>query len=339
MSTASVSARDTSSASVDHSAPSIPRLAFAVAGIGVALPTKRVTNRDLGASMDTDHAWIVGRTGIHARRVAGADESTTALASQAAVNALGDAGITPATLDLIVIATSTPDSGCPSTAARVASALGVRAGGFDVNAACCGFVHALGAAAALVADSVGTALVIGADRYTSLTDPTDRNTAVLFGDGAGAMVIQKVTRRPGAPGILGTDQGGAPRTLRLIEVTPGRDHLTMDGPDLFRRATRAMVASSAAALDRAGLAAGHVDLFVPHQANARIIAAAAERLGVDPARVVVDVAERANTSAASIPLALHSARSQGRLDAGATVLLSSVGAGLGWASLVMRWGR
>jgi 3-oxoacyl-[acyl-carrier-protein] synthase-3 len=320
-------------------ATAVPRLAVGLAGLGHALPTHRVTNHDLAAHLDTDHAWIVGRTGISARRVAGRADTTTALATRAADAALADAGVAASAVDLVVVATATPDSSCPSTAARVCAELGLRAGGYDVNAACCGFVYALHGATALLADSLGTVLVIGADRFTTLTDPSDRGTAVLFGDGAGALVVRRAERRPGAPGVLGSDVGGDPRTLGVIEQPPGERYLTMDGPDLFRRATRGMVASAAAALDRAGVAPGDVDLFVPHQANARIIGAAADRLGVDPARVVVDVAERANTSAASIPLALHAARADGRLADGATVLLSSVGAGLGWASLVLRWGR
>ena len=329
----------TTTAGRPPAAHSVPRLAVGLAGLGHALPARRVTNHDLAGHLDTSHAWIVGRTGISARRVAGQADTTTALATRAASAAIADAGIAPSAVDLVVVATATPDSSCPSTAARVCAELDLRAGGYDVNAACCGFVHALHGATALLADSLGTVLVIGADRFTTLTDPGDRGTAVLFGDGAGAVVVRRAERRPGAPGLLSSDLGGDPRTVGVLEQPPGQPYLTMDGPDLFRRATRGMVASAAAALDRAGVTAGDVDLFVPHQANARIIGAAADRLGIDPARVVVDVAERANTSAASIPLALHAARAAGRLADGSTVLLSSVGAGLGWASLVFRWGR
>ena len=318
----------------------VPRMPARVLGTGSALPGNRVSNHDLSTRLDTTHAWIVGRTGIHARRVAGPDESTTVLAARAASAALTDAGCAPSAVDLVVVATATPDSTCPSTAARVAAELDLRAGGYDVNAACCGFVHALHGAVALLADSsFGTVLVIGADRFTTLTDPGDRGTAVLFGDGAGAVVISRAPAVPGGPGVLGSHVGGDPRSLPVLETPPGGRYLSMDGPEVFRRATRGLVTSASGALDRAGMRVDEVDLFVPHQANARIIGAAADRLGLPTERVVVEVAERANTSAASIPLALDSAHRAGRLTDGTNVLLSSVGAGLGWASLVVRWGR
>ena len=318
----------------------MPRLPVRVLGTGSALPRQRVSNHDLSSRLETDHAWIVGRTGIHARRVADPSETTTVLATRAAATAIDDAGCARSAIDLVVVATATPDSACPSTAARVAAELDLRAGGYDVNAACCGFVHALHGAVALLADgSLSTILVIGSDRFTTLTDPHDRGTAVLFGDGAAAVVIGRTSAVPGAPGVLGSDVGGDPRSLGILETRPGEQYLTMDGPELFRRATRGLVSSAAAALDRSGLAAGDLDLFVPHQANARIIGAAADRLGIPDDRVVVDLAEKANTSAASIPLALDTARGDGRLTDGDHLLLSSVGAGLGWASIVLRWGR
>lgn len=318
----------------------VPRMPARVLGTGSALPENRVSNHELSTRLDTSHAWIVGRTGIHARRVAGPDESTTLLATRAASAALTDAGCAPSAIDLVVVATATPDSTCPSTAARVAASLDLRAGGYDVNAACCGFVHALHGAVALLADSsYGTVLVVGADRFTTLTDPDDRGTAVLFGDGAGAMVISRAPAVPGAPGVLGSHAGGDPRSLPVLETPPGGRYLRMDGPEVFRRATRGLVTSAAGALDRAGMSIDDVDLFVPHQANARIIGAATDRLGLSTDRVVLEVAERGNTSAASIPLALDSALREGRIADGANVLLSSVGAGLGWASLAMRWGR
>lgn len=327
-------------ATLDRAHARTPLLGARVVGLGAALPERRVANDELAERLDTDDAWIVGRTGIRARRVAGPGETTTDLATRAARAAIDDAGIAPSSVDLVVVATATPDSSCPSTAARVGAALGLRAGGYDLNAACCGFVLALHGAAALLADgSLGTVLVVGADRFTTLTDPTDRVTAVLFGDGAGAAVVRASEPRPGSPGVLGVDLGGDPDGLAVLEQPPGDRYLAMDGPELFRRATRAMVASSTGALDRAGVGAADIDLFVPHQANARIIRAAADRLGLDDRQVVLDLAERANTSAASIPLALHAARDAGRLAEGSLVLLSSVGAGLGWASLLLRWGR
>lgn len=312
---------------------------FRVSGIGAALPGDRVTNADLAAHLDTSDAWIRSRTGVHARHRAGPDDTTTALAVTAASAALRDADLGAADVSLVVVATATPDTACPATASRVAHELGATGASFDLNGACCGFVHALLVAASLIGSAtVDTVLVVGADRFTSLVDPADRSTAVLFGDGAAAVVLRR-----GVPGddygLLGSDLGGEPAALGVLEVSPTARHLRMDGPELFRRATRALAASSAAALTRAGVDADDVDLFVPHQANARIIAAAADRLGIGSDRTMLDVAERANTSAASVPLALHAARRDGRLDDGAVVLLSAVGAGLGWASAVVRWGR
>jgi 3-oxoacyl-[acyl-carrier-protein] synthase-3 len=208
-----------------------PRFGVRPLGLGAAVPRRRVSNHDLADRLDTSDAWIVGRTGIRARRVADATETTAALAAAAGRRALDRAGLTGAEVDLVLVATSTPDSACPATASRVAARLDLRAGGFDVNGACCGFVHALHTASALLADpALGTALVIGADRYTSIVDPDDRATAILFGDGAGAAVLTGGDTRPGAPGILGADLGGDARGIGIIEVPPGTPHLTMDGP-------------------------------------------------------------------------------------------------------------
>lgn len=323
-----------------YPATSVPTFALRVAGLGTALPRRRITNDDLAATLDTSDAWISSRTGIRARRVAGSEESTVALATGAARRALVAGGVEPDAVDLLVVATSTPDSPCPSTAARVASKLGVAAGGFDLNGACTGFVHALHTAAALLADpGIGTALVIGAERYLSLVDPDDRATAVLFGDGAGAALIVGTDAGPGAPGILAADLGGDPTGVPVLEVPPGRAHLRMDGPELFRRATRGLVASATAALARAGATANDVDLYVAHQANARIIGAASGRLGIPVDRVVFDMGERANTSAASVPLALDAAVASGTLRPGMQVLISAIGAGLGWSTLLLRWDR
>ncbi|MCU1498927.1 MAG: fabH [Acidimicrobiales bacterium] len=319
---------------------SVPRFPLRIAGLGAALPRRRVSNHELAARLDTSDAWIVGRTGIKARHIAGPAETTTALASEAGSCALADAGLTPSSVDLVLVATATPDSACPATAARVAAQLGLRAGGFDINGACSGFVQAFHIAAALLADpSLATILVIGADRMSTLIDPGDRGTAILFGDGAGAAVLTRGDTLPGAPGVLGTDIGGDATGVGVIEVPPGGPFLTMDGPELFRRATRGLVTSASAALGRAGATAADVDVYVPHQANARIIGAAADRLGIPADRVVLDVAERANTSAASIPLALEAAHRRGVLRPGSRVLVSGIGAGLAWSSVFLRWGR
>lgn len=319
-------------------ADSAPTFGIRITGLGAAVPDRRVSNHDLSERLDTSDEWIAKRTGIRARRVAGPIDTTVSLAAAAGGRALAAAGTDPASVDLVIVATSTPDTACPSTAARVAAELGIAAGGFDVNGACTGFVYALHTAAALLADpALGTALVIGAERYLSLVDPEDRSTAVLFGDGAGAALVTSSPREPGGPGVLATDVGGDTSGLAVLEVAPGRPYLTMDGPELFRRATRGLVASATATLDRAGATAADVDLYVPHQANARIVTAAANRLGIDLDRVVFDMGERANTSAASIPLALEATARRGDLRPGMHVLLSGIGAGLGWATMLVRW--
>jgi 3-oxoacyl-[acyl-carrier-protein] synthase-3 len=316
----------------------VPTFGLRVTGLGAVVGHRRVGNDELDAGLATSDAWIRERTGIAARHVAGEGESTTSLAAEASTRAIRQAGIDPSEVDLLVVATSTPDSPCPSTAARVARLLGIRAPGFDLNSACTGFAHALHVGAALMADpAVSTVLVVGADRYTSLIDPGDRSTAILFGDGAGAAVIAAAPAVPGGPGIVSSDLGGDPGALDVVEVPPGREHLVMDGPELFRRATRGLVQSGTAALDRVRADGRDVDLYVPHQANQRIITAAADRLGIARDRVVIDVEEHANTSSASIPLALEAAQRAGRITPGARVLLSGIGAGLSWSSLYLRW--
>ena len=318
----------------------VPCFGLRVAGLGAAVPQRRVTNHDLAQRLDTSDEWIVARTGIHARRIAGLGESTVSLACEAARRALNDAGASAADVDLVLVATSTPDSACPSTASRVAAELGLRASGFDINGACTGFVHALHTSAALLDDpSISTALVIGAERYSAIIDPDDRGTAILFGDGAGAAVVTRAAAEPGGPGVLATDLGGDPSGVPVIEVPPGMPYLTMDGPELFRRATRGLVSSARAALGRVGATGADVDLYVPHQANARIVTAAANRLGIPRSKVVFDMSERANTSAASIPLALESAQRTGQLRPGMRVLVSGVGAGLAWSTMYIRWDR
>lgn len=316
-------------------------------GIGTALPSTRLTNADLEQRLDTNDAWITERTGIRSRRVAGEDDTTTGLAAIAGRRALDDAGFDPDDIDLVILATATPDRPCPATASRVAEALGTRGASFDLDAACSGFVYALHVGASLASGpGVSRVLVIGADRFTSLIDPEDRSTAVLFGDGAGAVVLgaldpDDAARRSAArvplPGVLGVDLGGDPAGADILHVPAGRDYVVMDGPELFRRATRAIAASSAAALDQAGMSADDVDLFVPHQANLRIIDAAARRLGIPAERTMVNLADLGNTSAASVPLALADARAAGRLDEGSQVLLVGIGAGLAWASCLVRW--
>jgi 3-oxoacyl-[acyl-carrier-protein] synthase-3 len=334
-----------------------------VAGWGTALPERRVTNHDLARHLETSHEWIVERSGIHERRWAGPGESTRPLATVAARAALADAGLAPADVGTVIVATSTPENPLPSTASQVAADLGVPAGALDVNAACAGFVYGLVTGAGML--SVGAAdavLLVGADTMTSIVDPRDRSTAVLFGDGAAATVL--VADRPAptagsdrshaapAPGLVASDLTGDPQGVDLLVVPAGGSgrpatadtvaggdhHLLMDGREVFRRAVRAVEASIARTLDRAGVRATDVDLFVPHQANARIVDAVLSRTGLDPARTSSTIDRYGNTSAASIPLALAEAAAAGTVADGDLVLLCGFGAGLTVGTALWRWG-
>ena len=308
----------------------------AVLGWGTAVPDDRLTNADLEALLDTSDDWIVARTGIRERRVAPPAEGTTTLAIAAGAAAVKRAGLTPDDIGLLVVATATPDQVLPAASALVHEGLGLRCGAFDVGAACAGFVYALVVAGCLLADSdLGPVLVVGAETLTRIVDPQDRATAPLFGDGAAAVVIG-----PGAaaPGLLAWDLGCDGSAASLLQVPAGGRYLEMNGQEVFRRAVRVVVESAALTLQRAGRTPGDVDLFVPHQANARIIAAAAERLGIAPGQTMVNVDRYGNTSAASVPLALAEAADDGRLRDGDLVLLSGFGAGMTWASALLRWG-
>ncbi|CAN5637730.1 beta-ketoacyl-ACP synthase III [soil metagenome] len=303
----------------------------AVVGWGVALPDATVTNADLEARLDTSDRWITERTGIRERRIGG---TTDPLAATAAHQALIAAEASPASVELLVLATSTPDQQLPATASSVQDALGLRCGAFDVNAACSGFVYALVAGAGMTAMGARRVLVVGADVMSRVTDQQDRSTAVLFGDGAGAVVIDAVD----GPGqLLGWDLGSDGSLRHLLQADLG-GYVRMEGKEVFRRAVRVMVESSQAALAQAGLSAGDVDLLVPHQANTRIIVAACERLGIPMERTASVLDRTGNTSAASIPLALGDAATTGRLSKGDIVLLVGFGAGMTWASTVLRWG-
>ncbi|HEX9683559.1 MAG TPA: beta-ketoacyl-ACP synthase III [Acidimicrobiales bacterium] len=310
-----------------------------ISGLGTALPRTVITNHDLTAWLDTSDDWIRSRSGIAARHIADHDESSTTLGADAAAAALADAGLTPADPDLVIVATASPQTAMPGDAARIQDRLGLRCGGFDLGAACAGFLYALSSASAMVASgNADTVLVIGAETMSRIVDPADRNTAVLFGDGAGAVVVTPAVSDGRDPaGVLGHDQGCDGSAAHLLEIRPGERYLHMDGREVFRRAVRAMADSSLAALEAAKHTVHDVDLFVPHQANARIIDATADRLGICRERTVTSVASTGNTSAASIPLALSAARDDGRLVAGGLVLLTAVGAGLSWASTVVRW--
>jgi 3-oxoacyl-[acyl-carrier-protein] synthase-3 len=304
----------------------------AVSGWGAALPDTVVTNADLEARLDTNDAWIVERTGIRERRMGG---TTAGLATEAAARALDRAGLRPADVDLLVLATTTPDQAVPATSADVAHRLGLRCGAMDLNAACSGFVYALVSAAGMVGVGIDRVLVVGAETLSRITDQDDRTTAVLFADGAGAVVVEAT---PGETHLLGYDLG-ADGSLRSILYCDSGGFIMMEGQEVFRRAVRATVESAKATLERAKVTAEEISLFVPHQANVRIIDAVGQRLGIPRERTAIAVDRTGNTSAASIPLALSGAADAGRVAPGDLVLLSGVGAGMTWASAVLRWGR
>jgi len=302
-----------------------------ITGWGSALPDNVVTNADLEARLDTTDEWIVTRSGIRERRIGG---SVSSLATEAGRRALERAGVSPAQVELLVLATCTPDLAVPATSAAVHHALGLSGGAFDVNAACSGFVYALVAAyGAVSAGAARRVLLIGADCVSLLTDPDDRATAVLFADGAGAVVLEA---DDDDDGLLAVDLGVDGSAHDLLTCAHGGT-MVMEGKEVFRRAVRVTVESATKALDRAELAPGDIALFVPHQANLRIIEAAANRLGIPMDRVAVVVDRTGNTSSASVPLALAAAADAGRLGPGDLVLMTGFGAGMAWASAVVRW--
>ncbi|MBA2610236.1 MAG: ketoacyl-ACP synthase III [Actinobacteria bacterium] len=304
----------------------------AIVGMGTALPTGRLTNKDLEATLDTTDEWIVERTGIRERRIAGPHDTTVSLATAAGAEAIADSGVDPTTIDLLILATLTPVQQLPASAVYVQDNLGLQCGAFDLGAACSGFVYGLVMANGLVeTGGARAALVIGAEVLSDCVDPADRSTRILFGDGAAAAVIV-----PSAPGhgILGSDLGCDGSAAAILEIARDEKYVTMDGKEVFRRAVRACTQSATDAMDRAGVRAGEIDLFVPHQANTRIIDAIMERVGIDASKCAMNIADYGNTSAASIPLALAEAKP----NDGDLVLLCGFGAGMTWASAVVRWG-
>ena len=303
-----------------------------ITGWGTALPPKKLTNQDLqDMGLDTSDEWIRERTGIHERHVGG---TTAGLSAEAARQALGMSGLDPASLDVIVLATTTPDRTVPATSATVAAELGVRCGAFDLNAACSGFTYALVTAHGLIAMGAERILVIGTDTLARIVDWEDRNTAILFADGSGAVVLEAVD----GPGqLLGWDLDADGSAERFLFAEVG-DVLKMDGKEVFRRAVRIMVESAEKSLVAAGVSIDDIALIVPHQANTRIIAAACDRLGISMERAAVVLDRTGNTSSASIPLALADALDAGRVQIGDLVLLVGFGAGMTAASAVLRWG-
>jgi 3-oxoacyl-[acyl-carrier-protein] synthase-3 len=299
--------------------------------VGSALPPKVVSNAMLAEELETSDEWIVGRTGIRERRVGG---TTTDLAILAAVAALETATVDPLTINLLILATTTPDQIMPATAAAVARVLGVTGGLFDVDATCAGFVYGLIAGARMASrDDVQRVLVIGADTMTSLVDPHDRSTAVLFGDGAGAVLLETTDS---AGDLLATDFGSDPTASHLLYAEHGGS-IVMEGQEVFRRAVRSAASSVSKVLDRAHISPGDVDLFIPHQANARLIETLAHQVGIPLERTAIGLERTGNTSAASIPLALDEAVRAGRLVSGDIVVVCGFGAGMTWASAVLRW--
>ncbi len=323
-------------------------LEVAVLGLGAHLPARVVSNDELAESLETTDAWIRSRTGITQRHVVADEDATSDLAVASAKAALADAGLGVEDVATVVVATTTPDHVVPGTAPLVAAKLGTNAAAFDLNAACSGFVYALQVGGALAATGTGPVLVIGAEAFTRVVDATDRSTAVIFGDGAGAAVLVHPAGASPGPFALGADgtdpsmlmceAGGTRRPLDAAGLEAGDQYLKMRGGDTYRHAVARMVACSAQVLADAGRTVAEVDLFVGHQANVRILDAVADRLGIDRDRAQVSIDRHANTSAASIPLALADARERGRLTPGDTVLLAAFGAGLTWGACLLTWG-
>ncbi|MDD3763367.1 MAG: ketoacyl-ACP synthase III [Nevskiales bacterium] len=314
-----------------------------IIGTGSYLPERVVTNCDLESRIDTSDEWIVSRTGIEARHVAADGELTSDLAVAAARRAMEAAGVGPDEIDLIIVATTTPDMVFPSTACILQSKLGVTGGAaFDVQAVCTGFIYGLSVADKFVATGQSKcALVVGAEVFSRLLDWNDRKTCVLFGDGAGAVVLKHAE----APGIYSTHLHSDGNLGHILRVAGGIAHgqvrgnpfVEMDGPAVFKLAVRVLDECSREALAHNGFEGPDLDWFVPHQANLRIINATADKMRVPRERVVTTVARHGNTSAASVPLALDGAVRDGRIQPGHLVLLEGVGGGMTWGSVLLRW--
>ena len=323
------------------------RLRSTVRGVGACLPPRVIANAEMATIVDTTDEWIVQRTGIRQRHVAGDGETTSTLATRAAEAALADAGLKPADIDLIVVATSSPDYTFPAVATQVQGALGIRHGvAFDLQAVCSGFVFAVVTADKfLVSGSHKRALVIGAETFSRLLDWTDRTTCVLFGDGAGAIVLEarlsdgKLT----SPGVISAQLRSDGRHREKLYVDGGPSttmtvgHLRMEGREVFKHAVGMVTDVVKACFDDAGVTAAEIDWFVPHQANRRIIDASADKLGLEREKVIVTVDRHGNTSAASIPLALDVAVKDGRIKKGDLVMIEAMGGGFTWGAALIRW--
>lgn len=327
-------------------------MAIEVWGMGHALPSEILTNLQLESMVQTNDAWIIERTGIRERRIAGSDKSTSQLAYQAACMAMDNAGIQPSQLDLIIVATVTPDMVFPATACLVQEKLGAgRAAAFDLEAGCTGFIYALSMAESFLQAGKGSyALVIGADLLSKITDYSDRNTCILFGDGAGAFVLAK---RDSQYGILETTLGADGSGSQMLYMPGGGSlhpasaetieqklhYIHMNGNEVFRFASRIMAEVSDQLLKSSGLSYRDIDLFVPHQANLRIIHTAMKRMAISRDKTLINIDRYGNMSAASIPVALSEAWMQGRLKSKDLILMVGFGAGLTYGGALLRWGR
>ena len=303
-----------------------------ITGWGSALPPKVLTNADLEQMFDTSDEWIVERTGIRERHVGG---TTVGLSIESGRSALEMAGIDPLEIDGLILATTTPDRAVPASSAAVQHELGLRCGAFDVNAACSGFVYGLVQAHGMIAMGAKKILLIGTDTLARITDWTDRNTAILFADGSGAVVLEAVEQGGGQ--LLGWDLDADGTAERFLYSEIG-GFIHMEGKEVFRRAVRIMVDSATKTMQHAGVNAQDIALVVPHQANIRIIEAACSRLGIPMEKAVTVLHYTGNTSSASIPLAMNSALDAGRISAGDLILLVGFGAGMTAASALLRWG-
>ena len=313
-------------------------------GSGSALPKRCVTNHELAQTVDTSDEWIVERSGIKQRYVAGEGETTASLATDAAKRACEDAGIDPATIELIVLATATPDNTFPATATKVQQALGCNGGiAFDVAAVCSGFLYALATADSMLRTGMAKrALVIGAETFSRILDWEDRTTCVLFGDGAGAVVLEAQEGNETGPGVISSrlHADGAQHDLLYVDGGPSTTqttgHVRMKGREVFRHAVVNLAEVLGEVLEDSGVSIDQVDWVVPHQANARILDATARKLGIPAEKVVVTVDQHANTSAASVPLALDVARKDGRIKSGDLVMLEAMGGGFTWGACLIR---
>jgi 3-oxoacyl-[acyl-carrier-protein] synthase-3 len=317
-----------------------------VIGCGHYLPVRVMPNAEFAERLDTSNEWIVSRSGIERRHIAAPDETTSDMGTAAANAALADAGLTPNDLDAIIVATSTADLTFPSAATMVQARIGMTRGfAFDVQAVCAGFIFALAQANALIiAGQARRVMVIGAETFSKLLDWDDRSTCVLFGDGAGALILesQPGTGTSADRGILACDLNSDGRHRDLLYVDGGVStgtigHLRMEGPEIFRHAIEKLAETAHASLNKAGLTAGDVDWIVPHQANIRIIQGTARKMNLPMDNVVVTVQDHGNTSAASIPLALSVGKARGQLQPGQVIVTEAIGGGLAWGAVTLRW--